>query len=375
MNEEKDIWFWETDLPRTNSFYYTKESIMHPAKMHIMMCREIIKRYSEKGEWILDPMAGIGTTLVEGLILGRNVIGIELEKWFTNQICQNIQNVFKNRLMNVKTSAVVINGDSTKASELLNNEQVEKILFSPPYGHESYVTEGDTKPVSTFSVAFKNMTSYNADSMTDFQKWFNREVGHAKSQPYNVDKIITSPKGGDVIPFQDMEWARKNIPRKVISGSIMKYDVDRIIFSPPFESSLAGGENDNLEKFKHGSAGKTYTKDKSSKNIGLMKDAEYRWFMLKVYNELFKILKDGGIMALVTKNHVENGRQVPLDEITINLCINAGFKFFARHYRKLPNTSFWLNDYRKKWNDKHPNKPCPIAEFEDILVFKKGEHA
>lgn len=40
---------------------------------------QMMKRYTKKGEWVLDTFAGSGTTLIEGQRLGRHTIGVELQ--------------------------------------------------------------------------------------------------------------------------------------------------------------------------------------------------------------------------------------------------------------------------------------------------------
>jgi len=40
---------------------------------------QMIKRYSQKGDWVIDPFLGSGTTLIEARRLGRNSLGIELQ--------------------------------------------------------------------------------------------------------------------------------------------------------------------------------------------------------------------------------------------------------------------------------------------------------
>ena len=87
---EKDIWKFD-DYGKRNLICYCSESIRHPAKMELSLCREIIKRYSKKGDLILDPMCGIGTTIIEGMLLGRNVIGIEYEQKFVDLAKKNIE--------------------------------------------------------------------------------------------------------------------------------------------------------------------------------------------------------------------------------------------------------------------------------------------
>ena len=51
----------------------------YPAKFFPELPRWLIKRYSQKGDWILDPFAGSGTTNVEALLSLRNSVGIDVD--------------------------------------------------------------------------------------------------------------------------------------------------------------------------------------------------------------------------------------------------------------------------------------------------------
>jgi len=91
------------------------------------------------------------------------------------------------------------------------------------------------------------------------------------------------------------------------------------------------------------------------------------------FDTALKVLKEGGLMVLHTKNFIKKGEMVRLDLDTIKLCEAAGFKLKERKYRKHRNVSFWVKNSRKNYYRKNPSELCsdPYADFEDILVFKK----
>ncbi len=95
---------------------------------------QFLRRYTKKGEWVLDPFLGSGTTLIECKRLGRNGIGIELNEEVIKLAKANLAKE-KNR-SKVKTK--VIKGDSRKVnlkSELqkLKIDSVQFVLLHPPY--------------------------------------------------------------------------------------------------------------------------------------------------------------------------------------------------------------------------------------------------
>jgi adenine-specific DNA-methyltransferase len=63
-----------------------KYKIDHPCVYPTPMIERIIKMSSLKGDWILDPFLGSGTSLIAAANLDRNGIGIELDKKFRELI-------------------------------------------------------------------------------------------------------------------------------------------------------------------------------------------------------------------------------------------------------------------------------------------------
>src|SRR6266542_616192 len=69
---------------------YHLDSAAHPGKMLPALARRIVEEYSAYEALVVDPMAGIGTTLVEAAALGRRAVGVELESRWVALARQNL---------------------------------------------------------------------------------------------------------------------------------------------------------------------------------------------------------------------------------------------------------------------------------------------
>jgi len=95
---------------------------------------QMIKRYTKKGEWVLDTFAGCGTTLIEAQRLGRNSIGIELQE----DVTETANNLIKAETNKFTTISKVIVGDSTEVDyeavlERYGQKSVQLLVMHPPY--------------------------------------------------------------------------------------------------------------------------------------------------------------------------------------------------------------------------------------------------
>jgi DNA modification methylase len=95
---------------------------------------QLIRRYTKKGEWVLDPFLGSGTTLIECRKLGRNGIGIELQPSVARKT--RIRIAKENNPFAIHTE--VITGDSIRLelAEQLRSHSVSSVQFAllhPPY--------------------------------------------------------------------------------------------------------------------------------------------------------------------------------------------------------------------------------------------------
>jgi tRNA G10 N-methylase Trm11 len=97
------------------------------------LARRAILAYSDVGELVLDPMCGIGTTLVEAVHLGRRAIGVELEpRW----VAVSAANLCLARDQGATGRGLVTRGDARRLGRGVLDELqdgVQLILSSPPY--------------------------------------------------------------------------------------------------------------------------------------------------------------------------------------------------------------------------------------------------
>lgn len=119
---------------------YVAESIRHPRKMLPELARRIVLAYSQPRDLIVDPMCGVGTTLVEAAALDRRCIGIELEDRWVSVAEANVRNALtppQRRLVDVRQ------GDARVLSKILRGlrGRVRLVVLSPPYACETGIID------------------------------------------------------------------------------------------------------------------------------------------------------------------------------------------------------------------------------------------
>ncbi|MEO3807191.1 DNA methyltransferase [Nonomuraea sp. B1E8] len=112
---------------------YVAESMRHPGKMLPSIAAQVISAVTEPGELVVDPMCGIGTTLVEATHLGRHAAGMEYEADFAGLTAANVQQA---RLQGATGFARVACGDAQNIAAVFANLRgtAALVLTSPPYG-------------------------------------------------------------------------------------------------------------------------------------------------------------------------------------------------------------------------------------------------
>ncbi|MEV6932767.1 DNA methyltransferase [Dactylosporangium sp. NPDC051485] len=124
---------------------YVPDSVQHPARMLPAIAAHAIDAYTTPGDLVLDPMSGIGTTLVEAVHAGRDALGIEYEPRWSNIADANLRHA---RTQGATGRGGVIRGDATDILSLVPAAligQVALVVTSPPYGPTVHglVTTGD----------------------------------------------------------------------------------------------------------------------------------------------------------------------------------------------------------------------------------------
>ncbi|MBN1174990.1 MAG: site-specific DNA-methyltransferase [Micromonosporaceae bacterium] len=117
---------------------YLPESLAHPGKMLPSIARYLISTHTTIGDWVCDPMAGIGTTLVEATHLGRNAIGVEYEPRWATLAAANLRHA---RAQGATGRGDIVTGDARHLPALIPAElrgQIALVVTSPPYGASTH---------------------------------------------------------------------------------------------------------------------------------------------------------------------------------------------------------------------------------------------
>ena len=91
-----------------------RDKKVHPATFPISLARRIIELFTHKGEVVLDPFVGSGTTLLAANDMNRNAVGFDLKAEYI-EVCKErlvLENLFNN------THQIAVHDDARKRTPI-----------------------------------------------------------------------------------------------------------------------------------------------------------------------------------------------------------------------------------------------------------------
>lgn len=191
-------------------FYYTKNDIrdknLHPATFPISLAKKVVELFSHKGELVLDPFVGSGTTLVATQELDRNGIGFDLQR---NYIDLAESRLKQNNLFNV-SKQIIVQDDARNINKYIKPGTVKLILTSPPYSNLLNRKRKNKSRRDRKNEQLGKVEQYSNDE---------RDLGTLEINAYKeeIGKIfekllpLLQEKGHCVINVPDMWWNNKRV--------------------------------------------------------------------------------------------------------------------------------------------------------------------
>jgi len=111
-----------------------KRHLEHGAVFPIKLADRLIQMYSDKGDLVLDPFLGVGSTVVAALRRERSSIGIELsEQYFAMSREWAEEEVGLLNLTGPSEPFRIVNDDCRNLLDHVDRESVQVTVTSPPY--------------------------------------------------------------------------------------------------------------------------------------------------------------------------------------------------------------------------------------------------
>ncbi len=197
-----------------------KEVLQHPAKFPETLAQEFIEFFTKRGQVILDPMAGSGSSLVAALRSGRHSYGIELNPRYAQMAEQAVQQE-QTRLMSLDASQ---QGSGLVAQTILGNAAdialyvqthaippIDYVITSPPYWDMLHARGAKTQSKRRQS---EELDVYYSDdeqdlgNISDYQEFLSSLCQiyvllkpHLKAKAYLTIIVKNVKKGGVMYPL------------------------------------------------------------------------------------------------------------------------------------------------------------------------------
>ena len=202
----KSVWT-AREVSSSREWYHLE----HGATFSVALAERAIAMYTRKGDLVLDPFLGVGTTLVAAKNLRRRGMGIELYQKFVDLANQ----VLSQQMLVESPEQRVIQGDCGDLLQWVEPNSVQLMFTSPPYANFILRSiEDRVKTHKTSRLVFDNKSvvkPYGEDSR-DFgnlpYEEFLKEIQSLMEKFF----IVTKPGGYNIWVVKDCRDPQNGIP-------------------------------------------------------------------------------------------------------------------------------------------------------------------
>lgn len=201
---------WLKGMVTIKEFFYEKRDIrdknIHPATYPIALPAHFIKLLTHEGELVLDPFAGIGSTLVAAQDLNRNAVGFDLN--------QKYLDITKERLSQSRLTSnsqqITVCDESHNISKYLKENTISLCITSPPYAmmlnrpRLNKSIRGDRRK----NEHFLKVQQYSNNPL-DLGTMDHVAYGKALTEIYAGILPLMKPKAHCIVNINDVWWENK----------------------------------------------------------------------------------------------------------------------------------------------------------------------
>lgn len=193
-------------------FYYEGRDIrdkdLHPATYPIALSSRCIELFTHRGELVLDPFVGSGTTLVSARDLGRNAVGFDLNPGYVDLSRQRLSQ----QALWPDCRQIAVCDDARNVPDYLAPGSVSLILTSPPYANllNRRRKNKSRRGAERFNEQYQRIEQYSQDP---------RDLGTLPLDDYKREMAgifetllpLLKPRGHCVVNVPDMWWEDRRI--------------------------------------------------------------------------------------------------------------------------------------------------------------------
>lgn len=183
-----------------------RDKNVHPATFPISLSKKVIELFTHKGELVLDPFVGSGTTLVTAQDIDRNAVGFDLKEDYI-KLCG--KRLVTERLFNT-SQQIAIQDDAKNISKYFDKESISLIFTSPPYANLLNRERKNKSRRNRKNEQLGRVEQYSQDPR-DLGTMEQTQYTSSMGEIFEYILPLLKPKSHCVINIPDMWWKNRRI--------------------------------------------------------------------------------------------------------------------------------------------------------------------